>query len=89
MAEIGDRACGSLCETRTLARVGRSALRSDGDGRAQILTRRRQGSRSQLTIHNVLEGHGLGKLLEPLALRSTRKGADDFGKAIKTAVEVS
>jgi uncharacterized protein YndB with AHSA1/START domain len=33
-----------------------------------------QGSRTQLTIHNVLEGHGLGKLLEPLALRSTRKG---------------
>jgi hypothetical protein len=48
-----------------------------------------QGSRTQLTIHNVLEGHGLGKLLEPLVLRSTRKGADDFGNAIKAAVEAS
>jgi hypothetical protein len=48
-----------------------------------------QGNSTQLTVHNTLEGHGLGKLLEPLALRSTRKGADDFGKAIKTAVEAS
>ena len=47
------------------------------------------GSGTQLTVHNTLEGHGLGKLLEPLALRSTRKGADDFGKRIKTAVEAS
>ena len=45
------------------------------------------GRGTQLTVHNVLEGHGLGKLLEPLALRSTRKGADDFGKRIKTAIE--
>jgi carbon monoxide dehydrogenase subunit G len=45
------------------------------------------GSGTQLTVHNVLEGHGLGKLLEPLALRSTRKGADDFGERIKAAVE--
>ena len=48
-----------------------------------------EGSRTQLTMHNVLEGHGLGKLLAPLALRSTRKGAGDFGKAIKAAVEAS
>jgi uncharacterized protein YndB with AHSA1/START domain len=44
---------------------------------------------TRVTIYNVLEGHGLGKLLTPLALRSARKGADDFGKAIKAAVEAS
>jgi hypothetical protein len=38
---------------------------------------------------NVLEGHGLGKLIAPLALRSAREGADDFGNAIKSAVEAS
>jgi uncharacterized protein YndB with AHSA1/START domain len=42
---------------------------------------------TRVTIHNVLEGHGLGKLIEPLALRSARKGADDFARSIKTAVE--
>jgi len=48
-----------------------------------------EGSGTRLTIHNVLEGHGLGKLIAPLALRAARKGADDFGKAIKSAVEAS
>ena len=49
-----------------------------------------QGSgATRVTIHNVLEGHGPGKLLAPLALRAARKGADDFGKAIKAAVEAS
>jgi hypothetical protein len=33
--------------------------------------------------------HGAGKLIAPLALRSTRKGADGFGTAIKAAVEAS
>jgi hypothetical protein len=33
--------------------------------------------------------HGPGKLIAPLALRSARKGADDFGAAIKAAVEAS
>jgi uncharacterized protein YndB with AHSA1/START domain len=47
------------------------------------------GDGTRVTIHNVLEGHGAGKLLAPLALRATRKGADDFGRAIKTAVEAS
>jgi uncharacterized protein YndB with AHSA1/START domain len=46
-----------------------------------------QGTR--VTVYNVLEGHGLGKLIAPLAVRSARKGADDFGKAIKAAVEAS
>jgi uncharacterized protein YndB with AHSA1/START domain len=49
----------------------------------------REGNGTRVTIYNVLEGHGLGKLITPLALRSARKGADDFGKAIKTAVEAS
>ena len=48
-----------------------------------------EGEWTRMTFHNVLEGHGLGKLIEPLALRSARKGADDFGKSIKAAVEAS
>jgi uncharacterized protein YndB with AHSA1/START domain len=48
-----------------------------------------EGSGTRVTIHNVLEGHGPGKLIAPLALRSARKGADDFGMAIKRAVEAS
>jgi hypothetical protein len=37
----------------------------------------------------VLEGHGFGKLIAPLALRSARKGADQFAQSIKAAVEAS
>jgi uncharacterized protein YndB with AHSA1/START domain len=48
-----------------------------------------EGSGTRVTIYNVLEGHGVGKVIAPLALRSARKGADDFGRAIKTAVEAS
>jgi uncharacterized protein YndB with AHSA1/START domain len=48
-----------------------------------------EGGGTRVTIYNVLEGHGVGKLIAPLALRSARKGADDFGKAIKAAVEAS
>jgi uncharacterized protein YndB with AHSA1/START domain len=43
--------------------------------------------KTELTFFNVLEGHGLGKLVVPLALRSARKGADDFARSIKAAVE--
>jgi uncharacterized protein YndB with AHSA1/START domain len=49
----------------------------------------REGSGTRVTIYNVLEGHGPGKLIAPLALRSARKGADDFAKAIRRAVEAS
>jgi uncharacterized protein YndB with AHSA1/START domain len=49
----------------------------------------REGSGTRVTVYNVLEGHGPGKLIAPLALRSARKGADDFGMAIKKAVEAS
>ena len=46
-----------------------------------------EGDGTRLTVYNVLEGHGLGKLIAPLALRSARKGADDFAMSIKRAVE--
>jgi carbon monoxide dehydrogenase subunit G len=48
-----------------------------------------EGSGTRVTIHNVLEGHGFGKLIAPLALRAARKDADDFARSIKTAVEAS
>jgi len=48
-----------------------------------------EGSGTRVTVHNVLEGHGIGKLIAPLALRSARKGADQFAQAIKAAVEAS
>ena len=48
-----------------------------------------EGSGTRVRIYNVLEGHGFGKLIAPMALRQARKGADDFGKAIKAAVEAS
>lgn len=44
---------------------------------------------TKLTVHNVLEGHGLGKLILPLALRMARKDADAFAHRIKAAVEAS
>jgi carbon monoxide dehydrogenase subunit G len=44
---------------------------------------------TKLTIHNVLEGHGLGKLVAPLALSAARKDADAFANRIKAAVEAS
>lgn len=47
------------------------------------------GHGTRLTFFNVLEGHGLGKLIAPLALRSARKGADEFGNSIKRAVEAA
>jgi len=45
--------------------------------------------KTKLTIYNVLEGHGIGKLLAPLALRAARKDADPFVNRIKAAVETS
>jgi hypothetical protein len=46
-----------------------------------------EGSGTRVTLYNVLEGHGVGKLIAPLALRAARKDADDFGRRIKAAVE--
>jgi uncharacterized protein YndB with AHSA1/START domain len=46
-----------------------------------------EGPATRVTLHNVLEGHGIGKLLLPLALRAVRKDAPSFGESIKRAVE--
>ena len=45
--------------------------------------------KTQLTFHNVLEGHGFGKLIEGFALRAARKDADAFAGRIKAAIESS
>jgi hypothetical protein len=45
------------------------------------------GDGTELTLFNELEGHGFGVLIAGFALRSARKGADDFARAIKTAIE--
>jgi carbon monoxide dehydrogenase subunit G len=47
------------------------------------------GAGTKLTFFNELEGHGLGKLLAGPALGSARKGADEFARAIKRAIEAS
>ncbi|MGW6536545.1 SRPBCC family protein [Streptomyces sp. NPDC055051] len=44
---------------------------------------------TRVRIHNVLEGHGIGKLLVGLALAAARKDAPAFGQRIKTAIEAS
>ncbi|MFF5482059.1 SRPBCC family protein [Streptomyces sp. NPDC012935] len=47
------------------------------------------GGRTRVRIHNVLEGHGVGKLLVGLALAAARKDADAFGTRIKAAAEAA
>ncbi|MFI8291407.1 SRPBCC family protein [Streptomyces sp. NPDC085614] len=44
---------------------------------------------TRVRIHNVLEGHGLGKVLVGFALSAARKDAPAFGRRIKAAVEAS
>ncbi|MFR0357226.1 SRPBCC family protein [Streptomyces sediminimaris] len=44
---------------------------------------------TRVRIFNVLEGHGIGKLLVGLALSAARKDAPAFGQRIKAAVETS
>jgi hypothetical protein len=44
---------------------------------------------TSVRIFNILEGHGIGKLLVGFALSAARKDADAFGQRIKTAVEAS
>lgn len=44
---------------------------------------------TKMTIFNNFEGHGIGKLLLPLATRAARKDADAFAGRIKAAVEAS
>jgi hypothetical protein len=48
-----------------------------------------EGNATRVTLFNVLEGHGVGKLITPLALRGARSDADAFGQRIKAAVESS
>lgn len=45
--------------------------------------------RTRIRIFNVLEGHGLGKLLVGLALTAARKDAPAFGNRIKNAAEAA
>ena len=47
------------------------------------------GDGTRLTVHNELEGHGIGKLLAPLAVRAAQKDADAFAERIKRAIESS
>lgn len=48
-----------------------------------------EGAGTRVTLSNTLEGRGFGKLIAPLALRGARSSADQFGQAIKAAVEAS
>ncbi len=48
-----------------------------------------EGAGTKVRIWNLLEGHGLGKLLLPLALSAARKDAPNFADRIKEAVEAS
>jgi hypothetical protein len=46
-------------------------------------------TQTKVTIHNTLEGHGFGKLIAGLALRSAVKEAPTLAQRIKSAVEAS
>ncbi len=46
-----------------------------------------EGDGTRLTLFNELEGHGFGKLIAGLALRSGRKSADGMVARIKQVVE--
>ncbi|MEU1197566.1 SRPBCC family protein [Streptomyces sp. NPDC005813] len=59
------------------ADAGGYDLESTGEGKTRV------------RIFNVLEGHGIGKLLVGFALSAARKDADAFGRRIKAAVEAS
>jgi carbon monoxide dehydrogenase subunit G len=47
------------------------------------------GGRTQVTVFNELQGHGLGKLFAGPAARAAQKDADNFANRIKAAVEAS
>ncbi|MFD5267851.1 SRPBCC family protein [Streptomyces sp. NPDC058335] len=47
------------------------------------------GGGTRVHLFNVLEGHGVGKLLVGLALAAARKDADGFGARIKAAAEAA
>ncbi|MFC9319009.1 SRPBCC family protein [Streptomyces nigra] len=45
--------------------------------------------RTRVHLYNVLEGHGVGKLLVGLAVAAARKDAPAFGERIRTAAEAA
>ncbi|MFF8833497.1 SRPBCC family protein [Streptomyces sp. NPDC015131] len=47
------------------------------------------GGRTRLRLYNVLEGHGLGRLVAGLALTAARKDGPAFGARIKAAAEAA
>ncbi|WP_330174462.1 SRPBCC family protein [Streptomyces sp. NBC_01498] len=59
------------------SREGGYDLEAVGDGRTRV------------RLFNVLEGHGVGKLLVGFALGAARKDAPAFGERIKKAIEAS
>ncbi|MFI6339570.1 SRPBCC family protein [Streptomyces sp. NPDC050535] len=66
-----------VSKNSVMAREGGYDLEPLGEGRTRV------------RLFNVLEGHGVGKLLVGLALAAARKDADGFGARIKTAAEAS
>ena len=46
-------------------------------------------AQTKVTIHNRLEGHGVGKLIRGFALKAAIKDAPELAQRIKTAVESS
>lgn len=46
-------------------------------------------NKTRVRIFNVLEGHGVGKLIASFALKAAQKDAPDFANRIKTAIEAS
>ena len=46
-------------------------------------------TKTRLRVFNVLEGHGVGKLIAGFALSAARKDAQNFANRIKSAVEAS
>jgi hypothetical protein len=46
-------------------------------------------TRTRVRIFNVLQGHGIGRLIAGFALAAARKDAPAFGNRIKTAIEAS
>lgn len=47
------------------------------------------GDGTRVRLFNVLEGHGFGKVITPLALNAARKDAPALGRRIKAAIETS
>ncbi len=63
-------------ENKITAPEGGYDLKPSGDG-------------TELHVYNVLEPHGIGKLIFPFAIKQARDGAQDFANSIKRAVEAS